>query len=206
MAILRIAVAGAGRMKPARRISGTSAPKFPNRRISARIYAYSCEMCPVSPIMKALQIGRLQSRISRMTCLIAMQKVVGSNPISRFFGNCLHVGGSAPARGSRINWNHPRISPSFQALIRISAWNGPDARRLAPIPPCIDPVVAVTGGRRRTLAPWPRSESLSIRTVCGACPASATPASPSARCSASLPRRRYRRVAGRMDVESGSRV
>ena len=29
--------------------------------------------------------------------LIAMQKVVGSNPISRFFANPLHVGGSARA-------------------------------------------------------------------------------------------------------------
>jgi hypothetical protein len=33
-----------------------------------------------------------------MTCVIAMQKVVGSNPISRFFANSLHVGGSDPAR------------------------------------------------------------------------------------------------------------
>jgi hypothetical protein len=37
-----------------------------------------------------------------MTCVIAMQKVVGSNPISRFFGNALRVGGSVPARGPRI--------------------------------------------------------------------------------------------------------
>jgi hypothetical protein len=39
-----------------------------------------------------------------------MQKVVGSNPISRFFGNALHRGRSARAVESRINWNHPRIS------------------------------------------------------------------------------------------------
>jgi hypothetical protein len=38
-----------------------------------------------------------------------MQKVVGSNPISRFFANPLHVGGSPPAGESRTNWNHPRI-------------------------------------------------------------------------------------------------
>src|SRR4249919_2458707 len=62
-----------------------------------------------------------------------MQKVVGSNPISRFFGNALHVGGLGPAGGSRINWNHPRISPTFRALMRISAWNDLDARGLAPI-------------------------------------------------------------------------
>jgi hypothetical protein len=70
-----------------------------------------------------------------MTYVIAMQKVVGSNPISRFFENALHMGGSGSARGSRINWNHPRTSPLFQALLRISAWNGPDARRFRRIPP-----------------------------------------------------------------------
>lgn len=45
----------------------------------------------------------------------------------------------------------------------------------------------VTGGWRGTLAQWPRSESPSTRTGCAASPASATPASPSARCSASWP-------------------
>jgi hypothetical protein len=63
-----------------------------------------------------------------------MQKVVGSNPISRFFANALHVGGLGAAREPRINWNHPRISPTFQALLQISAWNDPDEQRLAPIP------------------------------------------------------------------------
>jgi len=62
-----------------------------------------------------------------------MQKVEGSNPFSRFFENPLHVGGSGSAQRPEINWNHPRISPTFQALIRISAWNGPDARRFTPI-------------------------------------------------------------------------
>jgi hypothetical protein len=63
-----------------------------------------------------------------------MQKVVGSNPISRFFGNALHVGGSGSARGAETKWNHPRIPPSFWALMRISAWNRPDTWRLVPIP------------------------------------------------------------------------
>jgi hypothetical protein len=58
-----------------------------------------------------------------------MQKVVGSNPISRFFTIALHVGGLDSARVAESKWNHPRISPSFWELIRISAWNGPDARR-----------------------------------------------------------------------------
>ncbi len=50
-----------------------------------------------------------------------MQKVVGSNPISRFFANALHVGGSVSAREPRTDWNHPEILPLFQALLRISA-------------------------------------------------------------------------------------
>jgi hypothetical protein len=37
-----------------------------------------------------------------MTSLIAMQKVVGSNPISRFFENALHVGGLASGREAGI--------------------------------------------------------------------------------------------------------
>ncbi len=36
-----------------------------------------------------------------------MQKVVGSNPISRFFANALHVGGSGSARVAETKWNHP---------------------------------------------------------------------------------------------------
>jgi hypothetical protein len=63
-----------------------------------------------------------------------MQKVEGSNPFSRFFVNPLHVGGLVPARVAETKWNHPRISPLFQALLRISAWNGPDARRLERFP------------------------------------------------------------------------
>jgi hypothetical protein len=46
-----------------------------------------------------------------------MQKVVGSNPISRFFRNVLHVGGSGSARVAETKWNHPHISPPFWALV-----------------------------------------------------------------------------------------
>jgi hypothetical protein len=56
--------------------------------------------------MKALQIGPIQLRSLRMTSLIAMQKVEGSNPFSRFFRNCLHVGGSGSAR-----WPETRMVP-----------------------------------------------------------------------------------------------
>ncbi len=187
-------------MKPARRISGTSAPKFPSRCISAHIHAYLSGMCPVSPLIKALQIGLIQPRGSRMTSLIAMQKVEGSNPFSRFFANALHVGGSGSARDAETRWNHPRISPLFRALMRVSAWNGPDAQRLAVIPPCIDPAAAVTGGGRGTLALWPRSESPSTRTGCGACPASATPRHRQRGTRPACRWRRYRRVAGRLPL------
>ncbi len=46
-----------------------------------------------------------------------MQKVEGSNPFSRFFGNVLHVGGLVSARIAETKWNHPRISPPFWALV-----------------------------------------------------------------------------------------
>jgi hypothetical protein len=52
-----------------------------------------------------------------MTSLLAMQKVVGSNPISRFFENAVHMGGLGSTGKSRINWNHARISASFQELV-----------------------------------------------------------------------------------------
>jgi hypothetical protein len=58
-----------------------------------------------------------------------MQKVEGSNPFSRFFANPLHVGGSGSAQVAETKSNHPRISPLFQALMRISAWNRLDALR-----------------------------------------------------------------------------
>jgi hypothetical protein len=46
-----------------------------------------------------------------------MQKVVGSNPISRFFENALHVGGLVPALAAETRSNRPRISPPFWALV-----------------------------------------------------------------------------------------
>jgi len=39
------------------------------------------------------------------------------------------MGGLVLAQIAETRSNHPRISPLFQALIRISAWNGPDERR-----------------------------------------------------------------------------
>ncbi len=42
-----------------------------------------------------------------------MQKVEGSNPFSRFFVNCLHVGGSGSAQVAEIKWNHPAYRRHF---------------------------------------------------------------------------------------------
>ena len=46
-----------------------------------------------------------------------MQKVVGSNPISRFFANALHVADLVSAREPETKSNHPRVSLPFQALV-----------------------------------------------------------------------------------------
>ena len=51
-----------------------------------------------------------------------MQKVVGSNPISRFFANALHVGDLVPGQYPETKSNHPRISPPFQALVPEMPW------------------------------------------------------------------------------------
>ena len=41
-----------------------------------------------------------------MTSLIAMQKVEGSNPFSRFFEEALHVGGFGLDGEPETKWNH----------------------------------------------------------------------------------------------------
>jgi hypothetical protein len=45
--------------------------------------------------------------------VIAMQKVVGSNPISRFFTNALHVGGIGLARIAETKWTIPSYRLQF---------------------------------------------------------------------------------------------
>jgi hypothetical protein len=52
-----------------------------------------------------------------------MQKVVGSNPISRFFAIALHVGGSGSARVSR---NKIKPSPHIPSILGTSAPNTAD--------------------------------------------------------------------------------
>jgi hypothetical protein len=49
----------------------------------------------------------IPARKSSEAGIVAMQKVEGSNPFSRFFENALHVGGLASARVAEIKWNHP---------------------------------------------------------------------------------------------------
>ena len=49
-----------------------------------------------------------------VTFLIAMQKVVGSNPINRFFANPLHVGGSGSAWVAATN----RTIPAYRRYSR----------------------------------------------------------------------------------------
>ena len=59
-----------------------------------------------------------------------MQKVEGSNPFSRLFGNALHVGGLGSTGEPETKWNHPRISPPFWALVPKMTPMGGDERRL----------------------------------------------------------------------------
>jgi hypothetical protein len=46
-----------------------------------------------------------------------MQKVVGSNPISRFFAIPLHVGGLGLALAAETKIEPSRMLPPFQALV-----------------------------------------------------------------------------------------
>jgi len=46
--------------------------------------------------MKALQISRIESHLAPSTCRIAMQKVEGSNPFSRFRESALKFQGLEP--------------------------------------------------------------------------------------------------------------
>jgi hypothetical protein len=68
---------------------------------SSRNAAYQCifahidgDECLLGPYGNILQIKLFWCCTSQRAGLIAMQKVVGSNPISRFSANVLHVGGS----------------------------------------------------------------------------------------------------------------
>jgi hypothetical protein len=71
-------------MKPPPRVSGTSAPKFPNRRISPHIRTYFLIATVCRASTKPLQAAIFHCALSSKTDLIAMQKVEGSNPFSRF--------------------------------------------------------------------------------------------------------------------------
>ena len=104
-------------LEPARQVSGTSGGKCPTRCISVHIPAYLPSGSRLPGFAKPPQMGIIRGRGSLVTLAIAMQKVEGSNPFSRFFANALHVGGLGSAREPRINWNHPRISSPFEARV-----------------------------------------------------------------------------------------
>ena len=88
------------------------------RRISARIP----DRGRLRHRYKIPAIEDIHCRPRSKTGLIAMQKVEGSNPFSRFFLNPLHVGGLVPALAADTRSNHPRISPPFQALVPEMPW------------------------------------------------------------------------------------
>jgi hypothetical protein len=54
-----------------------------------------------------------------------MQKVVGSNPISRFFKNALHVGDLISALGAK---NQMEPSPHIASILGTSSQDDADAR------------------------------------------------------------------------------
>jgi hypothetical protein len=87
-------------LEPAQRVLGTSREKCPKPRISAHIASYSSgsplsRQCPKPP-----QMPIVVGRGSRVTLAIAMQKVVGSNPISRFFPANQRL----PSRDKSLGW------------------------------------------------------------------------------------------------------
>jgi hypothetical protein len=72
-------------IKPPPRISGTHARECPKCRISLHIRAYFQVTVLYDAATKPLQAGTFARPLTSETGPIAMQKVVGSNPISRFF-------------------------------------------------------------------------------------------------------------------------
>jgi hypothetical protein len=100
-------------MEPVSPISGTSGEKFPKRRISAHIHAYRRRQAPIAPAGNLLQINGFWCCTHQRAGVVAMQKVVGSNPISRFFANPLHVGGSGSARSPKQDQTIPAYRLHF---------------------------------------------------------------------------------------------
>jgi hypothetical protein len=103
---IRHRVDGRRRIKPPSRIWGTRAHECPKRRISPHIRAYSGLEPSAAPMRNPCKLSHSR-RAAFRDRPIAMQKVVGSNPISRFASNLLHFGRlTLPGET-----NHPCISP-----------------------------------------------------------------------------------------------
>ncbi|MGH3426961.1 MAG: hypothetical protein ACRDQZ_05250, partial [Mycobacteriales bacterium] len=101
----------------------------PTRRISPHIYAYRRRRALIAPSGNLLQIGRFSHGSRQMAGVVAMQKVEGSNPFSRFEVNPLHMA-TSPLTGKL---EPPPHIPSIRGTT--SASNRGDARRLAAISP-----------------------------------------------------------------------
>lgn len=99
---------------------------------------------PIAPLENLLQIDGFWCCIHQRAGLIAMQKVEGSNPFSRFFGNALHVGIFAFAEVREIQSNHPLFPRPFWARVR----------RFRPIPPRFSPAAELRSpGRHKPKCP-----------------------------------------------------
>jgi hypothetical protein len=64
------------------------------------------DILPEDETLRVNEIDGFWCRSRQQAGLIAMQKVVGSNPISRFFADPLHVGGLVSA------WSPNQMEPS----------------------------------------------------------------------------------------------
>ncbi|HWP33047.1 MAG TPA: hypothetical protein VNL97_04800, partial [Solirubrobacterales bacterium] len=94
-------------------ISGTSDQKFPKRRISAHICAYRQRQAPIAWSGDPLQIAWFLFGIRQKAGVVAMQKVVGSNPISRFQESPAQAGLFLPRPAMRRRYD--LLTPGFAA-------------------------------------------------------------------------------------------
>jgi hypothetical protein len=103
----RVGGGSAEAIKPPPRLSGTSAPKFPNRCISAHIPAISDRACR-QPRCETPASCYIRGARFQVAPVIAMQKVVGSNPISRFNESPAPAGLSRSGAGIDFSADHLR--------------------------------------------------------------------------------------------------
>jgi hypothetical protein len=109
----------------------TSARMAAYRRISARIFDHG-------RLQRHREIPAnepIRCQLASETGLIAMQKVEGSNPFSRFFVNPLQMATLAFGENREIQSNRPLLRPPFWARVpKMTPIRG-EWRRFRPIPP-----------------------------------------------------------------------